>query len=111
MYLFLYAAIEVNEWKQPKGQALPRCLGSIFLSIYLSILFFTYINITIYLSIYLGELLTAIPEVVGVSVAREGSITTQPLDIHSSPSDIKKAYVKALRLVRHSILYIVLFYI
>lgn len=78
-------------------------LRYISIFIYLSIVF----KSTLLLYLYKGELLTAIPDIVGPSIAAIDSITKEPLDIHSSPSDIKKAYVKALRLVRY---YIILYY-
>lgn len=45
------------------------------------------------------ELLTAIPTILDTTLIPEGAIFREPLTLSSSPSDVKKAYLRAVRLV------------
>jgi hypothetical protein len=45
------------------------------------------------------ELLTAIPSLLDPSLVPEGAICREPLTLSSPPSDVKKAYLRAIRLV------------
>ena len=45
------------------------------------------------------ELLTAIPSIIDTSIVPEGSIYKEPLTISTPPIDVKKAYLRAVRLV------------
>lgn len=44
-------------------------------------------------------MLTLLPSILGPDICPQGSITSTPLTISSPPSDIKKAYMKAVRCV------------
>ncbi len=65
-------AEQIKNWKQPPGKKRPRVLG---------------------------ELLNAIPALLGPSIIPEGGITSRPLEKTDPPADIKKAYRRAVRLV------------
>eukprot|EP00602_Paraphysomonas_sp_CaronLab_P003686 CAMPEP_0185032910 /NCGR_PEP_ID=MMETSP1103-20130426/21438_1 /TAXON_ID=36769 /ORGANISM="Paraphysomonas bandaiensis, Strain Caron Lab Isolate" /LENGTH=548 /DNA_ID=CAMNT_0027568993 /DNA_START=327 /DNA_END=1973 /DNA_ORIENTATION=- len=47
----------------------------------------------------LGELLSNIPDLLGPTICPEFSISRSPLTLSTSPTEIKKAYLKAVRLV------------
>lgn len=45
------------------------------------------------------ELLTTIPTIIDTSIVPEGSIFKEPLTLSTPPNEVKKAYLRAVRLV------------